>query len=29
MKAKNGRNMMKCTYAECGITKTKFAKQGN
>ena len=24
--AKNGRNMMKCTCAECGITKTKFIK---
>ena len=26
-KAKNGRSMMKCTCAECGITKTKFVKQ--
>ena len=24
---KNGRFMMKCKCAECGITKTKFAKQ--
>ena len=24
---KNGRFMMKCTCAECGITKTKFVKQ--
>ena len=30
VKAKNGRTMMKCTCAECGITKTKFVKnQGN
>ena len=27
VKAKNGRTMMKCTCAECGITKTKFVKQ--
>ena len=27
VKAKNGRMMMKCTCAECGITKTKFVKQ--
>ena len=26
VKAKNGRTMMKCTCAECGITKTKFVK---
>ena len=26
-KAKNGRNMMKCKCAECGISKTKFLKQ--
>ena len=28
---KNGRFMMKCKCAECGITKTKFVKhnQGN
>ena len=27
---KNGRKMMKCKCAECGITKTKFVKnQGN
>ena len=26
VKAKNGRLMMKCTCAECGITKTKFEK---
>ena len=25
-KTKNGRTMMKCTCAECGITKTKFVK---
>ena len=24
--AKNGRRMMKCQCAECGITKTQFAK---
>ena len=24
---KNGRFMMKCECAECGITKTKFVKQ--
>ena len=29
MKAKNGRNMMKCTCAECGIIKVRFIKQGN
>ena len=31
VKANNGRLMMKCTCAECGITKTKFVKhnQGN
>ena len=28
VKAKNGRTMMKCTCAECGITKTKFVKSG-
>ena len=27
VKAKNGRTMLKCTCAECGITKTKFVKQ--
>ena len=27
VKAKNGRIMLKCICAECGITKTKFAKQ--
>ena len=26
-KAKNGRLMLKCTCAECGITKTKFVKK--
>ena len=26
IKAKNGRLMMKCTCAECGISKTKFVK---
>ena len=25
--AKNGRLMLKCTCAECGITKTKFVTQ--
>ena len=25
----NGRIMLKCTCVECGITKTKFTKQGN
>ena len=30
VKAKNGRTMLKCKYAEGGITKTKFVKnQGN
>ena len=27
VKAKNGRLMLKCTCAECEITKTKFVKQ--
>ena len=27
VKAKNGRTMMKCACAECGITKTKLVKQ--
>ena len=27
VKTKNGRIMLKCTCAECGITKTKFVKQ--
>ena len=27
VKTKNGRTMMACTCAECGITKTKFVKQ--
>ena len=26
VRAKNGRTMMKCTCAECGIIKTKFVK---
>lgn len=26
VKAKNGRTMMKCICAKCGITKTKFVK---
>jgi len=26
IRTKNGRNMMKCKCAECGITKTKFVK---
>ena len=30
VKTKNGRTMMKCTCASCGITKAKFVKnQGN
>ena len=29
VKAKNGRAMMKCIYAECGIIKTRFMKQVN
>ena len=30
VKAKNGRTMMKCKCASCGITKIKFVKkQGN
>ena len=27
VKTNNGRMMMKCICAECGITKTKFVKQ--
>ena len=27
VRANNGRMMMKCICAECGITKTKFVKQ--
>ena len=27
VQSKNGRFMMKCKCAECGITKTKFVKQ--
>ena len=27
VKTNNGRWMMKCTCAECGITKTQFVKQ--
>ena len=27
VRAKNGRMMMKCVCASCGITKTKFVKQ--
>ena len=27
VRAKNGRIMLKCICAECGITKTKFVKQ--
>ena len=27
VRAKNGRIMLKCTCAECGITKTKFVNQ--
>ena len=27
VKAKNGRLIMKCICAECGITKTRFMKQ--
>ena len=26
VRTKNGRNMVKCKCAECGITKTKFVK---
>ena len=26
VKTRNGRSMMKCKCAECGITKTKFVK---
>jgi len=26
VKTRNGRNMIKCKCAECGITKTKFVK---
>jgi len=26
VRTKNGRSMMKCKCAECGITKTKFVK---
>lgn len=26
---KNGRLMFFCTFAPCGITKTRFVKQGN
>ena len=26
VRTKTGRKMMKCKYAECGITKTKFVK---
>ena len=29
VKAKNGRTMLKCKCAECGITKTKFVKSVN
>ena len=28
VQARNGRAMMKCKCAECGITKTKFVKSG-
>ena len=28
IKTKNGRTMMKCTCAECGVTKAKFVKSG-
>ena len=27
LQTKNGRYVMKCKCAECGITKTKFVKQ--
>ena len=27
VRTKNGQIMLKCTCAECGITKTKFIKQ--
>ena len=29
VKAKNGRTMMVCKCASCGITKTKFVKNKN
>ena len=29
VKTKNGRTMMKCTCASCGITKAKFVKSGS
>lgn len=29
VKAKNGRMMLKCKCAGCGITETKFVKSGN
>ena len=29
VRTKNGRSMMKCKCAECGITKTKFVKGTN
>ena len=29
VKTKNGRTMMKCTCASCGITKAKFVKSPN
>jgi len=29
MKAKNGRNMIKCTCAECGITISEICEAGN
>ena len=28
VQTRNGRTMMKCKCAECGITKTKFVKSG-
>ena len=28
VRSRNGRAMMKCKCAECGITKTKFVKSG-
>ena len=29
VRTRNGRHMMKCKCAECGITKTKFVKSGS
>ena len=29
VRTRNGRDLMKCKCAECGITKTKFVKSGS